>query len=138
MAPGPTSRPTFHAYLRSATRRSSPSDRARLEATQQLDDIESPRPRLIGCGHRRLSFALLPPPGRLSADDSRAGLDPVVVGGVWSIARHRLNRRYAHYPTGLAPDDRSRQSTAGPAGGDAGRQHHPRAACPKVTRRPSP
>ncbi|MDQ4118116.1 MAG: TetR/AcrR family transcriptional regulator [Actinomycetota bacterium] len=101
-----TSRPTFYAYLRS-------KDEAflavveqvctRLEAAQQLDDIETVPPlTVLRATTRAFAEAVFASGSLVALIDSRAGVDPVV-DEVWSTLRHRLNRRYANYLTGLAP-----------------------------------
>ncbi|MHA6626356.1 TetR/AcrR family transcriptional regulator [Pseudonocardia sichuanensis] len=100
-----TSRPTFYAYLRS-------KDEAflavteqvcdRLEATQQLDRIESLPPlTVLRATTRAFAEAVFATGSLVALIDSRAGIDPAV-GEVWSALRHRMNRRYAHYLSGPA------------------------------------
>lgn len=102
-----TSRPTFYAYLRS-------KDEAflavteqvcdRLEATQQLDRIESvPALTVLRATTRAFAEAVFATGSLVALIDSRAGIDPAV-GEVWTALRHRMNRRFAHYLSGLAPE----------------------------------
>ena len=101
-----TSRPTFYAYLRSkdeAFLAVTEQVCSRLEATQQLDRIDSLPPlTVLRATTRAFAEAVFATGSLVALIDGRAGIDPAV-GEVWSALRHRMDRRFAHYLSGVDP-----------------------------------